>query len=273
MKKTAVVTRCPEFSPGTADKDRAILLAAAGELRREGCRVEIIEQPTGDIPDDVDIILHMARGEEMLARLKECERRGVRVINSVNSVRNCSRWRFMQLLHDAGINQPPFAITSSHECPPQSNYPVWIKKSEGWACHPHDVCHAADRAQAAAATEQFRRRGIGEIITCSHIVGDIIKFYGVANVFFSLHYPDVRNSKFGLERFNGEAMHHPFDSDRLRHIAFEAAECIGTEIFGGDAIVTPEGDIYIIDMNDFPGFSACREEAAKAIARFILATT
>lgn len=270
MRKIAAIARCLEYSPGTAGKDRAILLAVAEELRQEGCLVEIIEHPDTDIPADTDTILHMARSEAMLNRLSECEQRGINVVNPVKGVRNCSRRKFMQLLHTAGISQPFFTIAKSNECAPHSGYPLWIKKSEGWACHPNDVCHAADRDQANAAIEQFRRRGIEEIIICSHIAGDIIKFYGIANGFFRHYIPDICNSKFGLEQFNGTPRHTPFDTDRLRDSAFKAAKCIGTDIFGGDAIVTPQGDIYIIDMNDFPSFSACRKDAARAIARHIL---
>ena len=37
-------------------------------------------------------------------------------------------------------------------------------------------------------------------------------------------------------------------------------------LYGGDAVVSSEGDIRIIDFNDWPSFSACRDDAAKAIA-------
>ena len=51
-----------------------------------------------------------------------------------------------------------------------------------------------------------------------------------------------------------------------------AAKTIGLEIYGGDCIVTADGEIFIIDLNDFPSFSAIRAEAAKEIATYITRT-
>ena len=39
-------------------------------------------------------------------------------------------------------------------------------------------------------------------------------------------------------------------------------------IYGGDAIIADD-TAYLIDLNDWPSFSACREDAAKAIAQLI----
>jgi len=42
------------------------------------------------------------------------------------------------------------------------------------------------------------------------------------------------------------------------------------DIYGGDAIVTSDNQIYIIDLNDWPSFGKCQNEAAPAIADLIL---
>ena len=47
------------------------------------------------------------------------------------------------------------------------------------------------------------------------------------------------------------------------------AAAVGLQIYGGDMIVTNDGSLYMIDFNDWPSFSRCREEAAEAIARLI----
>ena len=44
------------------------------------------------------------------------------------------------------------------------------------------------------------------------------------------------------------------------------AQLVGIEVYGGDAIIDSEGRFYIIDFNDWPSFSRCRDEAAEAIA-------
>jgi hypothetical protein len=45
------------------------------------------------------------------------------------------------------------------------------------------------------------------------------------------------------------------------------ATAIGVIVYGGDAIVRSDGSFVIIDFNDWPTFSPCREEAAKAIIK------
>ena len=42
-------------------------------------------------------------------------------------------------------------------------------------------------------------------------------------------------------------------------------------VYGGDCIISPEGDIQIIDFNDWPSFAPCRNEAGPQIARRIMA--
>ena len=48
------------------------------------------------------------------------------------------------------------------------------------------------------------------------------------------------------------------------------AEAVGLKVYGGDCIVDETGHFYMIDFNDWPSFSRCREEAATAIASFTL---
>ena len=47
------------------------------------------------------------------------------------------------------------------------------------------------------------------------------------------------------------------------------AEAVGIEVYGGDCIVSSDGTFCLIDFNDWPSFSRCREEAAEAIASLI----
>ena len=52
--------------------------------------------------------------------------------------------------------------------------------------------------------------------------------------------------------------------------AMVSGECFA--IFGGDCIITPDGKINIIDLNDWPSFSPCAEEASEAIAAAVAET-
>ena len=47
------------------------------------------------------------------------------------------------------------------------------------------------------------------------------------------------------------------------------AEAVGIDVYGGDCIVGSDGTFCMIDFNDWPSFSRCREEAAEAIASLV----
>ena len=41
-------------------------------------------------------------------------------------------------------------------------------------------------------------------------------------------------------------------------------------IYGGDCIIDSEGNMSIIDFNDWPSFAPCRAEGSLAIAKCVL---
>ena len=49
-----------------------------------------------------------------------------------------------------------------------------------------------------------------------------------------------------------------------------AAETLGLYVYGGDAIISPDGTVSIIDINDWPSFAPVRDEASREIAKLIL---
>ena len=61
-------------------------------------------------------------------------------------------------------------------------------------------------------------------------------------------------------------------AEALKALADRAAEVSGFTVYGGDAIVSADGSIRIIDFNDWPSFSPCRRQAAAAIAARLLAS-
>lgn len=266
--RIATIRRDVADSPNMVANDAAILELVADELRATGA--EVIATEDGALPTGVDIILHMSRNAEVLERLRNAEERGIKVINSTGAIGNCSRSRFMQILEDARIPQPQFNIITDETGFAPLTYPAWIKRSKGWSTHKDDVCFAKDAQEAIEAFRAMRERGIDACIHSRHIEGDIIKFYGVGNRYFHHCYPDPEKSKFDLERINGKAQHHPFDLERLKETIFKAAETLEIDIYGGDCIVNAQGEFFIIDFNDFPSFSAVRNEAAKEIAAHIM---
>ena len=73
-------------------------------------------------------------------------------------------------------------------------------------------------------------------------------------------------SKFGYEENNTAEEYYPYDIGRLEEICGIMGRETGISVFGGDCIITPDGRINIIDLNDWPSFSPCAEEASEAIA-------
>lgn len=264
----ATIARDTADSPNMQANDAAILEQIAVELRATGAET-IATEDTVQLRD-ADIICHMSRSKKTLEVLQEAERQGIAVINSPGAVHNCSRSSFMEILGKAAIPQPPFKQITKEEELEGLPYPAWIKHSEGWSRHKDDVCFADTPQDAVRAFRAMQARGIGGCIHCGHVTGDIIKFYGVGRRYFHYSYPDPEKSKFGLEKINGAPHRYPFSLDEMKRTVFSAAESIGLEIYGGDCIVCEDGAIYIIDMNDFPSFSAIRDEAAGEIAEYII---
>lgn len=267
------IERDPYNSPGMADNDHAILSAVVERLNILGHNTTLVKHLQPDTPQ-TDAIVHMSRKQETLQRLKQLERQGTAIFNAPQAVERCSRSTFIDILEQNGIPQPRYSIIRVSSEIPNGGYPMWIKRGDGWSCHPCDVSFASNKDEATEAINNMLSRGAKKIISSPHLQGDVIKFYGVtgsddSEPFFRMHYPDAGKTKFGLERHNGECNEYRFDKEELQRIAFAAATAVGIEIFGGDCIISSNGKIHLIDLNDFPSFSAYRDEAAAAIAKMI----
>ena len=267
MKKIATIARNPINSPNMTANDAAILERITAELTERSVNVVSVGE-NEEIPNDTQLVCTMSRTESTLARLKKAEEQGIAVLNSTNAVENCSRRCFMEILQANAIAQPSFAVVNSAAELKKKYYPCWIKKSNGWSCHKDDICYAQTEHEATAAIEQMAAQGVKEYIQTQHYPGDVVKFYGIGDNFFHHCYPT--ESKFGEEKINGAPAHYSFDEAELKNIAQKAAKAIGLTIYGGDAIITPQGNIFIIDINDFPSFTAIRDIAAKEIATLIM---
>jgi hypothetical protein len=57
----------------------------------------------------------------------------------------------------------------------------------------------------------------------------------------------------------------------LQKMAAASADELGLLVYGGDAILDAKGKFHLIDLNDWPSFRICREDAANAIATLISA--
>ena len=81
---------------------------------------------------------------------------------------------------------------------------------------------------------------------------------------------DYLASKYGKEKHNGKPRGYGFSEENLKESLDEAAEALGMYIYGGDAVVRPDGSIVVVDFNDFPSFASCCRTAAEAIVTRVL---
>ena len=267
MTRVATIARDTADSPNMTSNDAAILERISTLLTERG--VEVVQlDGEAELPHDIDIVCSMSRTASILQQLKSAEMRGVKVLNPTAAVENCSRKDFMSILGENDIPQPHYKVIGTADELLDNCFPCWIKKAEGWSNHKEDVSFAQTKEEAATAMALLASHGIRQAIQMLHCRGDIVKFYGIGDTLFHYSYPI--NSKFGHEEVNGTPQKYSFNANKLKEIAQRAAKAIGLAIYGGDAIITPQGEISIIDMNDFPSFTVIREEAAQEITELIM---
>ena len=257
---TLAVTRAPQFSPNAIENDRAIMQAVVCRLQLAGHDVIIRSECELSHPLDFDICITMGRKPETLAWLR---RQSGRIVNTPDAVSACSRSNLTRLMHLLGFPTAPDTDQGTG---------FWLKRGDACAQQPDDVMFCQDETALALGIEQFKRRGITNSVVSAHVEGDLVKFYGVRGTdFFRYFYPtDDGQIKFGNERHNGPARHYPFSLDALHHDVTRLAAQVGIDVYGGDCIVRADGSYCIIDFNDWPSFSRCLGEAAKAIVQLIM---
>ena len=270
--------RAGAYSPNHIGNDAAIFNATADQLRKRGCVVNIYSEEqfnSGKVTEK--IILNMCREQASIKKLQEEEDRGSIVINSGYGIENCTRERMTRILLGNNIPYPDSIIVDTDEAVvaklSQANINnCWIKRGDFHAMHKEDVSYVRHAEEAQEVLQEYFYRGIKRAVINRHLVGDLIKFYGIRNSpFFYWFYPfDEGHSKYGLEAINGKSKGIDFDIEHLKKICHDASEALGVEIYGGDCIVSPDGAIRIIDFNDWPSFAPCRNEAAPFIAKAVL---
>lgn len=274
----AGIMRAGAYSPNHIGNDAAIFNATADQLRKRGCTVNIYSEEqfnSGKVKERV--ILNMCREQESIKRLQDMEDDGCIVVNSGYGIENCTRERMARILMGHNIPYPDSVIVNTDEAVVNQLRKTginncWIKRGDFHAMHKEDVSYVRHAEEAQEVLQEYFYRGIKRAVINRHLVGDLIKFYGIHNSpFFFWFYPfDEGHSKYGLEAINGKSKGIDFDIERLKDICHDASEALGVEIYGGDCIVSPEGDIRIIDFNDWPSFAPCRNEAAPFIAKAVL---
>ena len=276
----AAILRASAYSPNHIGNDTAILNAVIDQLRKRGCAVTAYSEgqlANGDVKES--IIINMCRERSSIEALQQYEQQGLTVINSGFGIENCTRERMTRLLVAHGIPYPESLIVDTDEVIKgklrEGNYTrCWIKRGDFHAMHKEDITYVRHPEEAQEVLQEYFLRGIPRAVINKHLVGDLIKFYGVrGDDFFYWFYPfDEGHSKYGWEVVNGKSHSIEFSLETLKKMCRRAAEILDIEIYGGDCIIDPDGSIRIIDFNDWPSFAPCRDKAAPAIAKHILST-
>lgn len=274
----AGILRAGAYSPNHIGNDTAIFNAVADQLRKRGCLVNIYsEDQFNKNGVKEDIILNMCRERASITRLQQLEDEGRLVINSGYGIENCTRERMTRILLGNKIPYPDSLIVNTNEnvkplIKEAGFQSCWIKRGDFHAMHKEDVSYCRHADEAQEVLQEYFYRGITRAVINVHLSGDLIKFYGIkGSPFFFWFYPfDEGHSKYGLEQINGRSKGLPFDEEHLKDICNRAAEELNTIVYGGDCIVGEDGEVRIIDFNDWPSFAPCRDEAAPHIAKAVL---
>jgi len=255
------IFREAEHSPNREGDDAAILKKTAEKVGlRPGFEVvlrepeDVLAAPPASLPDAV---FYMCEKPGILDLLESWERRGVVLVNSPEGVRNTFRHRTLELLRGFEFF-PRSEIRRTEDEAGSPFFPAWVKRLDFHALSSEDVCFAADANGLKDVFRRFARRGIPEVLVQEHAEGDLIKFYGIGPEWFEYFYHKDQTLR-----------HHPFDPADLKKIARQGADLLNLDIYGGDAIITGDGRIFLIDLNAWPSFALYREAASEQIAELV----
>lgn len=281
MKTVLGIFRAKCYSPGMAERDEAILRAVAKRLEETDYKVNLIheEEFTAAMPMP-DIVLHMTRSPQALQTLQAWQETGCRVINSVEGVRRVERAALAEWCASQGIPTPRTWIVDTanghiEDIPTTDgqavsiSFPCWVKRTGDCAQQPDDVCRVPDAEAYAQCLAQFHTRGIARAVVMEHLDGPCIKFYAVRDTDFFYWLPA---HKLGYDKFADAAgIPHSAETSHVNSQPFSLSlPHAPLAVYGGDAIIGTDGIARLIDLNDWPSFSACREEAADAIAALVM---
>jgi hypothetical protein len=263
------IYREKRFSPGAhAAGDAEILELTQAALERLGYQTTLIApESLPTMLPSTPIVFSMCQSLEALAVLQAWEQQGVLVLNTPAAVRACYRLALVTALSQTPLPFPRSVIVPLQEtaplgtcCPalPESPAGWWVKRGDVHAMQSDDVLFVRHAADLPVQLARLRQRGIGHAIVQEHIAGQEWKFYAV-------------RGHGVLHAFAPYDTHcRPLDEARLNTLAQQASEILGLDIYGGDCLVTADGMLYLIDINDWPSFRGCRPLAATHIAQHIL---
>lgn len=263
MLTIAGIRRKSLYSPNHISNDALIFMQTVEHLTELGINVRIYEeQELGTTEINETFIFSMVQGVKGTKILSRLEQQGKFILNSPLGSINSYRTNMVKILPEHKIPFPKSLVVTIDEkdkitFDDFNAKKIWLKRGDVHAVHREDVTLVYSEEERKNIFQEFEKRGIKEIVLQEHLYGDVIKFYAIqGSSFFHWYYLNGVN-------------HTPFDEKKLVELAQKSAEAIKLEIFGGDAVISSDGTISIIDINDWPSFAPVRNEASKKISELI----
>ena len=270
--KIAGIMRAGIFSPNHIGNDAAIFNFVAEQLRKRGCEVNVYSEEqfiAGAV--DEHIILNMCREMRSIELLQRREDAGDLVINSGYGIENCIRERMTRILLGSGIEYHESIIVNTDEAviarlKKMKIDRCWIKRGESHSLHHEDVCYARHAEEARELLQEFFLRGIKRLL--STVTSTVNSSSSTAS--------KVLRSSILSTRSDSNTEKRPTRASRrltprrCAKCAKKAAKELDVKVYGGDCILSDDGSLSLIDINDWPSFAPCRQDAAPAIAKYVM---
>ncbi len=257
-------------SPGRETDDAEILRATGEELGARGFDVTL--KSPDELPDVDDFasvppyLFVMCERVPVVEKLAAWERRGAKIVNRPAGIRNTDRERTLALFGQHAVPFPKSVVVETAAPGAAFPGPCWIKRGDVHATDAGDVAFAADAPSFAAHLARLSGRGIAHAVVQDHVPGDLVKFYGVAGPEDA---PDRPSWFQWFHHRDQKLANYPFDAAGLAAATARAASALSLEVYGGDAIVSADGRIHVIDLNAWPSFALFRPMAAASIAALL----
>lgn len=194
------------------------------------------------------------------------------VMNSGYGIENCIRMIMVRLLQQADIRIPDsFVVDTDVDVRRQLRKAgfgaCWVKKGEAPVHHLEDIARCRHVEEAQEILHEFFFRHISKAVVSRVVEGEKIRCYGIASAevfhaFLPFRTPEGDDASSALP---------PVLFDEVKEVCMKAAGVLKVDVFGCDMVLDADGVCWLVNFDDWPSFAPIRREAARAIAKAVLA--
>lgn len=222
---------------------------------------------------EADLVLGRGRSDALLCCLSLAEHAGVPTVNTAEAVRRALHKEVVcVLLAAASVPVPRSWLmpASSLVELPEAAFPLVVKPPTGDNGRGVRVVRGPDEVRRLPAQDR--------LVLAQSLVpfdGEDLKLYVIGDQVFASRKPSplLRDGQLvgtGRARATARARRWPLTAE-LRDLALTCAALTGLELLGVDLVLGPDGPV-VIEVNDYPNYSAVPDAGAR-IAAHLLAST